>query len=535
MWIRRRELAIAAALLIAPLVAAWFHAAVWGVGDLPDISTLVIGSGASPIGFPPWLRATHYVNLLFLVLLVRSGLQILVDHPRLYWNVHCTPGTEWARFTPVAVPRDHLWTAKDDSRYLSGWIGLPGGRHTVGMARHWHFFSVLLWLANGVIFLALLFGTGQWRRLVPTSWQIVPDAWTVFVHYATLRLPPEPDGFYAYNPLQQLAYFGVVFGLAPLSLLTGATMSPALTNAAPWYPRLFGNRQVARSIHFLLLCAYLGFLVCHVGMVVLTGLTRNMNHIVMGTDELRPDGLILGGIGLAAVAVACVVAHRLSWRRPRLVQHVSKATVGRVMGLAFDRMIPRAEYPPEAISPFFWPNGRLPVSDEWKALEANNFRDYSLSVGGLVERPLTLSLDEIRALPKESHITLHNCVQGWSGIAQWGGLPLSELMGRARPLPEARFAVIRSFGEGGEGGEYYDVHATADLQHPQSLLAYEMNYTPLTVLHGAPLRLRVENQLGYKQVKWIRSIEFVDRYERVARGEGGYNEDHEYYGCKAEI
>ena len=92
---------------------------------------------------------THYVNFLFLILLVRSGLQILMDHPRLYWNVHCTPGTEWLRLTPIEVPKDRVWTANDDDRYLSPWIGLPGYRLTVGMARHWHFLSVLFWVGNG--------------------------------------------------------------------------------------------------------------------------------------------------------------------------------------------------------------------------------------------------------------------------------------------------------------------------------------------------------------------------------------------------
>jgi hypothetical protein len=88
--------------------------------------------GAQPYGFPAWLRITHYVSFLFLVLLVCSGLQILADHPRLYWNMHCTPSSEWLRLTPIEVPTDRVWTAKEDSRHLSPWIGLPGYRHTAG-------------------------------------------------------------------------------------------------------------------------------------------------------------------------------------------------------------------------------------------------------------------------------------------------------------------------------------------------------------------------------------------------------------------
>lgn len=129
-----------------------------------------------PFGFPEWIGICHYVNLLFMVLLARSGLQILMDHPRLYWNVHCTPGSEWIRFTSVQVPLDRLYTAKDDARYLTPWIGLPGGRHTLGIARHWHFISVLFWVLNGAIYVALLFVTNHWERIVPRSWHIFPEA-----------------------------------------------------------------------------------------------------------------------------------------------------------------------------------------------------------------------------------------------------------------------------------------------------------------------------------------------------------------------
>src|SRR5262249_27467210 len=104
-----------------------------------------------------------------------------------------------------------------------------------------------------------------------------------------------------------------------------------------------------------------------------------------------------------------------------------------------------------------------------------------------------------------------------------------------RPKPNAQVAVFWSFSEGAEGGACYDTHSIADLMHPQSLLAYEMNYQPLNEVHGAPLRLRVENQLGFKMVKWIRAIESVETYATVGEGEGGYNEDHEYFGEEANI
>jgi DMSO/TMAO reductase YedYZ molybdopterin-dependent catalytic subunit len=158
-----------------------------------------------------------------------------------------------------------------------------------------------------------------------------------------------------------------------------------------------------------------------------------------------------------------------------------------------------------------------------------------LKIYGLVENPVELSLKDLRAISAKRHTTLHHCIQGWSGIAEWGGVPMIELIGLVRPKPNARVAVFHSFGEGLEGGLYYDSHSLANLQHPQSLLAYEMNFKPLGELHGAPLRLRVENQLGFKMVKWIRSIEFVESVARVGDGEGGYNEDHEYFGELANI
>ena len=152
-----------------------------------------------------------------------------------------------------------------------------------------------------------------------------------------------------------------------------------------------------------------------------------------------------------------------------------------------------------------------------------------------MENPLDLSLDEIRALGKQEQITMHHCIQGWSGIAEWGGVPLSKLIERVKPSPEARFVVFRSFGEGLHGGEYYDSLSMTNALHPQTTLAYEMNGAPLRDLYGAPLRLRVENQLGYKMVKWIKSVEFVASLEGFGKGHGGKNEDDEYYDLIANI
>jgi DMSO/TMAO reductase YedYZ molybdopterin-dependent catalytic subunit len=400
---------------------------------------------------------------------------------------------------------------------------------------------VLFWVGNGAVFVVLLFATDQWKRLVPNSWQIVPDAWAVFVHYATFHLPPEPNGFCQYNALQQLAYFGVVFVLAPVAMLTGLSMSPALTNRFKWYPKLPGNRQIGRSLHFLVMCAFVIFLVGHVAMVAITGFVRNMNHIVVGTDDTRLTGVYLGLAGLGVIAAVNVLANWLAWRRPRIVQHLAKAIVTPVMRFLLDHPAPVAEFRREDISPFLWANGKLPTCDEWKALAADNFKNYRLRVYGLVENPVELSLDDLRALGKQEQITLHHCIQGWSGIAAWGGLPLVDLIRIVRPLPSAKAVVFHSFGEGValhegiKGVRYYDNLSMENALNPQTLLAYEINYQPLTDLYGAPLRLRVENQLGFKMVKWIEAIEFVENIQPVGKGEGGFAEDYEYFGELANI
>ena len=134
------------------------------------------------------------------------------------------------------------------------------------------------------------------------------QAWKTFVYYANLHLPPEPNGFWL-HALQRLSYFATIFIMAPLSILTGMAMSPALVNRFPIYARLFGGRQAARSIHFLLLIGFIGFTIVHVTVVGLTGFARNMNHIVFGIDDLRPAGMIVGFLGIAAVVLSWIGAH----------------------------------------------------------------------------------------------------------------------------------------------------------------------------------------------------------------------------------
>ena len=527
-WMRRSTLALFSAVVAIPLLLAWSQYLMFGLPPEPSPYPLDPLRLPTPHGFPAWLRLTHLFNFFFLMLLARSGLSILADHPRLYWNHDCTPGSEWIRFTPLAVPRDRLWTAKDDARYVSPLLALPGYRHTVGMARSWHFLSLCGFLLNGFLFVLLLFCTDQWKRLIPTSWQILPQAWNTFVHYVTFHMPAEPNGFYHYNPLQQLSYFGVIFVMVPLSLLTGMAMSPALDNRFPWFPKLFGGRQAARSIHFLLLVGYLSFLVVHVSLVVATGFVRNMNHIVLGLDDQTPAGLIIGLTAIGAVVASWALAQFLAWTFPRKVQHLHRSLAVPFLN-ALNQFHPKERYSKDDISPFFWPNGKLPASDEWKRLAQGGFKDYRLRIGGMVEHPLTLSLADLKQLDRKEQISLHHCIQGWSGIAHWAGVPMSKIVELVKPAPRAKVVAFVSFGEGLYGGVYYDTQTLANILKSECILAYDMNYQPLTEVYGAPLRLRVENQLGYKMVKWIESIEFVEDEKALGKGQGGKNEDDEYF------
>ena len=205
------------------------------------------------------------------------------------------------------------------------------------------------------------------------------------------------------------------------------------------------------------------------------------------------------------------------------------------MNLLLNRASPRAEFLPKTSHPTSGPTANCLFVRNGKIWRHDGFKEYRLKIHGLVENTVELSLDDLRAQGKKAQITLHHCIQGWSGIAEWGGMPLAELIQLVRPKPEAHAVVFYSFGDGAEGGRFYDSLSIENAAHPLTLLAYEMNSKPLTEIHGAPLRLRVENQLGFKMVKWIQAIEFVESMSRIQKGEGGYNEPTSTFGELANI
>ena len=186
------------------------------------------------------------------------------------------------------------------------------------------------------------------------------------------------------------------------------------------------------------------------------------------------------------------------------------------------------EYEPADISPFFRGNGTIfPQSAEYIAHAANGFADWRLEVGGLVAKPLSLSMENIRRLPQRTQITRHDCVEGWSAIGQWTGPQLSFLLEAAQLLPEARFIVFYCADEL-DGEPYYESVDLISAYHPQTIVAHQLNGEPLPIRNGAPLRMRIERQLGYKHAKYLTAIEAVASLDGIGRGGGGYWEDRGY-------
>ncbi|HEV2128637.1 MAG TPA: molybdopterin-dependent oxidoreductase [Thermomicrobiales bacterium] len=237
--------------------------------------------------------------------------------------------------------------------------------------------------------------------------------------------------------------------------------------------------------------------------------------------------VVVGGVVLAAIVLLHVVATRVSLRSPRSVQRTLGAIVDPVQHALSHAVSSHQHYDPADISPYFRVNGRPPESRDYSDLERNGFTGWRLEVCGMVREPQSFSLDDLKAMPRRSSITNHHCIQGWSNIGEWEGVPVSHVLERCRPLPTAQYAVFRALDDKGETmpdiggkGQYYEVVDLTLLRRSKAILAYEMNGEPLTSAHGAPLRLRLETQLGFKMVKFLAAIEVVEDYREIGEGMG---------------
>lgn len=200
-----------------------------------------------------------------------------------------------------------------------------------------------------------------------------------------------------------------------------------------------------------------------------------------------------------------------------------------------DRGALAPEFTAAQMSPIFRSNGtNNPGTPDYQALVDGGFQSYRLRVGGLVDRPLSLSLAQLRSMPARTQITRHDCVEGWSAIGQWTGPMLGTVLKAAAMKPAARYVVF-TCADLYNGQPYYESIDTVDAFHPQTILAWGMNGAALPVANGAPIRLRVERQLGYKHAKYVMAIDAVASLAGIGLGQGGYWEDNVDYDWYAGI
>ncbi|KKC24338.1 molybdopterin-dependent oxidoreductase [Sphingomonas sp. SRS2] len=207
----------------------------------------------------------------------------------------------------------------------------------------------------------------------------------------------------------------------------------------------------------------------------------------------------------------------------------------RAQRIITDRSDLAREFTAADLSPQFRVNGtRQPAGADYEAHRLGQFADWRLAIDGLVARPLALSMAQIRAMPRRTQITRHDCVEGWSAIGQWTGVPLKLLLDHAGLRSSVRYLIFHCADRYAQT-DYYESIDLIDGFHPQTILAWGLNGQPLPVGNGAPLRLRVERQLGYKHAKYVQRIEAVDSLAAHGLGKGGYWEDHHDYAWYAGI
>jgi len=265
--------------------------------------------------------------------------------------------------------------------------------------------------------------------------------------------------------------------------------------------------------------------------VLAHGLSREMAKIVLG-DETSSYALatIIGLLAIAAVVAFHCWGTWYSLVSPSQAKRLLEIGIDSLRRFLFYHWDSRQNY--RHISAYARINGKPPRNEIYERLAAADFTDWRLEVTGLVGKNLSLSLNDLYQMRRQTQTTLHCCIQGWSYFAQWAGVPVSSVIDLCRPLPGARFVVFHTLDEKWERpghGYYYEAIDLELAVQPQTILAYEMNGRPLPVSHGAPLRLRVENQLGYKMAKWINRIEVVDSINHIGKGQGGWRDDVLHY------
>ncbi|MBV1778070.1 cytochrome b/b6 domain-containing protein [Paeniglutamicibacter sp. ABSL32-1] len=272
-WVRAGIIAgsLIVLLLIAVFVARWLvtleGVKTW-MATYPGHSELPAGT---PVGFPAWLGWQHFLNVFFLVLIVRTGWQVrTVTRPAAHWV-----------------------------RNNKGLIRTKGAPNRISLDLWFHLTLDALWVLNGIIFVIVLFATGQWARIVPTSWDIIPNALSAGLQYLSLNWPTE-HGWVNYNALQVLTYFVTVFIAAPLAIITGLRMSGAWPKKAVALNKAY-PMELARALHFPVMIYFVAFTVVHVALVLATGVLRNLNHMYAANDSAGPAGLIIFAVSIVVI------------------------------------------------------------------------------------------------------------------------------------------------------------------------------------------------------------------------------------------
>jgi DMSO/TMAO reductase YedYZ molybdopterin-dependent catalytic subunit len=233
--------------------------------------------------------------------------------------------------------------------------------------------------------------------------------------------------------------------------------------------------------------------------------------------------------GLSAVALAGCDAITNSQWGSKVLRAGEGANRGAQRALTGKAALAQ-EFSEADLSPDFRSNGTSDPNDlTYQNFAKNQFRDWMLKIDGLVRTPTQLSLAQLRMMKARTQITRHDCVEGWSAIGKWTGVPLSEVLALAQPQPAARYVVFHCADPmDADGTRYYESIGLEDAHHPQTILAYELNGEALPVKNGAPIRVRIERQLGYKMAKYIMRIELVADFKGISGGKGGYWEDQGY-------
>lgn len=285
-WTRLVLTAASALLLLLAVVLAakWFTALSSTASFLREFPGHTQPPEGSPAGFPAWLGWQHFLNAFFLVLVIRTGWQIRTD---------TRPKGNWTRNN-----RGLIRTKKAPTKIsLDLWL---------------HLSLDALWILNGIIFVILLFSTGHWQRILPTSWDIVPNALSAGLQYLALDWPTE-DGWANFNALQLISYFVTVFIAAPLAFLTGLRMSPLWPNQLNKLNRMYPI-EVARILHFPVMIYFVGFVIVHVALVLATGALRNLNHMYASSNQDNWTGFWIFGASLLVMVAAWFLTRPLFLR-----------------------------------------------------------------------------------------------------------------------------------------------------------------------------------------------------------------------------